>query len=64
MVTIDATNLRERIGRSRVLIIVGRANAGKMTILQKVCNTTSDEPEIHDTEGKKVRMMIYAMRAS
>ncbi|KAG1792495.1 uncharacterized protein HD556DRAFT_1309314 [Suillus plorans] len=59
MVTIDATNLRERIGRFRILII-GRANAGKTTILQKVYNTT-DEPEIHDTKGKKVQMMIYAM---
>lgn len=39
--------------RFRILII-GRANAGKTTILQKVCNTV-DQPEILDTEGKKVR---------
>ncbi|KAG2053537.1 hypothetical protein BDR06DRAFT_885909, partial [Suillus hirtellus] len=44
------------------VLIIGRANASKTTILQKVCNTT-DEPEIHDTKGKKVRMMTYAMRA-
>ncbi|KAG2751288.1 hypothetical protein P692DRAFT_20727040, partial [Suillus brevipes Sb2] len=51
MATIDAQNshLREMIGRFRVLII-GRANAGKTTILQKVCNTT-DDPEIYDTKG-------------
>ncbi|KIK42275.1 hypothetical protein CY34DRAFT_12477 [Suillus luteus UH-Slu-Lm8-n1] len=52
MATIDAQDLRERIGRFRVLIL-GRANAGKTTILQKVCNTT-DDPEIYNTDGKKI----------
>ncbi|KAG2748413.1 hypothetical protein P692DRAFT_20833669 [Suillus brevipes Sb2] len=54
MATIDAqdSDLREMIGRFRVLII-GRANAGKTTILQKVCNTT-DDPEIYDTKGEKI----------
>ncbi|KIO00503.1 hypothetical protein M404DRAFT_152677 [Pisolithus tinctorius Marx 270] len=33
---------------------MGRANAGKTTILQRVCNTT-DQPEIFDGKGKKVR---------
>ncbi|KAG1859165.1 hypothetical protein C8R48DRAFT_636602, partial [Suillus tomentosus] len=61
MATIEAQDLRERIGRFRVLI-VGRANAGKTTILQKVCNTT-DQPEIYDTEGNEVRVMIYAIHA-
>ncbi|KAG2064469.1 hypothetical protein BDR04DRAFT_1162559, partial [Suillus decipiens] len=28
-------------------------NAGKTTILQKVCNTT-DKPEIYDTKGNKI----------
>ncbi|KAI5988269.1 hypothetical protein F5J12DRAFT_748346 [Pisolithus orientalis] len=32
---------------------MGRANAGKTTILQRVCNTT-DEPEIFNGEGGKV----------
>ncbi|KAI6008886.1 GTP-binding protein [Pisolithus orientalis] len=32
---------------------MGRANAGKTTILQRVCNTT-DEPEIFDGNGEKV----------
>jgi len=45
--------LVEKAGRFRVLII-GRANAGKTTILQKVCNT-SEQPEIFDSEGNKVR---------
>ncbi|KAG2140938.1 uncharacterized protein EDB93DRAFT_1252717 [Suillus bovinus] len=51
MATIDAQVLREMIKQFRVLII-GRANAGKTSILHKVCNT-ADEPEIYDTEGHK-----------
>ncbi|KAG2348243.1 hypothetical protein BDR05DRAFT_956796 [Suillus weaverae] len=46
MASINAQDLRERIGRFRVLII-GRANAGKTTILRK-------DPEIYDTKGKKI----------
>ncbi|KAI6103978.1 GTP-binding protein [Pisolithus croceorrhizus] len=41
----------DHIRRFRILII-GRANAGKTTILQRLCNTT-DQPEIYDSEGKK-----------
>ncbi|KAG2753075.1 hypothetical protein P692DRAFT_201862597 [Suillus brevipes Sb2] len=54
MATINAqdSDLREMIGRFRVLII-GRANAGKTTILRKVCNTT-DNPEIYNTKGEKI----------
>ncbi|KAG1875888.1 hypothetical protein C8R48DRAFT_591728, partial [Suillus tomentosus] len=62
MATIEAQDLRGMISRFRVLIM-GRANAGKTTILQKVCNTT-DQPEIYDTKGKKVRVMIYDIHAS
>jgi GTPase SAR1 family protein len=42
----EAINFRKLCGHFRVLII-GRANAGKTTILKKVCNTT-DEPRIYD----------------
>ncbi|KAI6141976.1 hypothetical protein BKA82DRAFT_126024, partial [Pisolithus tinctorius] len=42
----------DRIDRFRVLV-VGRANAGKTTILQRVCNTT-DQPEVFNGEGQKV----------
>ncbi|KIK36754.1 hypothetical protein CY34DRAFT_16166 [Suillus luteus UH-Slu-Lm8-n1] len=58
MAPIDAqgSDLREMIGRFRVLII-GRRNAGKTTILQKVCNT-KDNPEIYDTEGRKVPVVL------
>jgi len=45
-------NLREKFGRFRILII-GRANAGKTTILKKICDSTED-PEIYDHRGRKV----------
>jgi len=44
--------LRKKFKHFRVLIL-GRANAGKTTILQKVCNT-DEQPEIFDSTGKKV----------
>ncbi|KZP04557.1 hypothetical protein FIBSPDRAFT_767265, partial [Athelia psychrophila] len=44
--------IRGRIRRIRILII-GRANAGKTTVLQKVCGTT-DKPEVFDASGNKV----------
>ncbi|KAG2053119.1 hypothetical protein BDR06DRAFT_972570 [Suillus hirtellus] len=56
MATIDAQDLGKRIGRFRVLIL-GRRNAGKTTILQKVCNTT-DQPEIYDAKGNKIDAAI------
>ncbi|KAF8805967.1 era-like GTP-binding protein [Phlegmacium glaucopus] len=46
--------------RFRVLVI-GRANAGKTTILQKVCNT-AEQPEIFNTKGKKVCMYEFVFR--
>jgi len=45
-------NLRERFGQFRILVI-GRANAGKTTILKRICDST-DDPDIHDDQGKKV----------
>ncbi|KAI6022329.1 hypothetical protein PISMIDRAFT_280507 [Pisolithus microcarpus 441] len=47
-----AREYMENIERFRVLII-GRANAGKTTILQRVCNTV-EKPEIFDGNGKKI----------
>ncbi|KAF9461473.1 hypothetical protein BDZ94DRAFT_1167552 [Collybia nuda] len=43
---------KEGGGRFRVLII-GGANAGKMTILKKICNTTG-KPEIYDSKGRRI----------
>ncbi|KAI6156425.1 GTP-binding protein [Pisolithus thermaeus] len=42
----------KNIKRFRILVM-GRANAGKTTILQRVCNST-DKPEIFDGQGNKV----------
>ena len=47
-----AQNVRRLTRRFRILII-GRANAGKTTILQRVCNTT-EQPKIFNQEGHEV----------
>ena len=47
-----ALNVRMFNPRFRVLII-GRANAGKTTILQRVCNTT-EQLKIFNREGREV----------
>jgi len=52
----DPSELRMAIERFRILII-GRANAGKTTILQRVCKTR-ENPEIYNSAGKKVQFMI------
>ncbi|KAG2348294.1 hypothetical protein BDR05DRAFT_995708 [Suillus weaverae] len=48
----DPSEIKERIGRFRILVI-GRANAGKTTVLQRVCNTR-DNPEIRNCAGEKI----------
>ena len=47
-----AERLRRLTKRFRVLII-GRANEGKTTILQRVCNTT-EQPKIFNRDGHEV----------
>ncbi|KAJ7212648.1 GTP-binding protein [Mycena pura] len=47
-----AIELRSKCKHFRVLVI-GRANAGKTTLLKKVCNSIED-PEIFSPEGEKV----------
>ncbi|KAI6140657.1 hypothetical protein BKA82DRAFT_245468 [Pisolithus tinctorius] len=44
------------IERFRVLVI-GRGNAGKTTILQRVCNTV-DKPDIFDGKGNKIDNVV------
>ncbi|KAI6010787.1 hypothetical protein F5J12DRAFT_718814 [Pisolithus orientalis] len=54
MISLDPAKAREHIDhidRFRILVM-GRANAGKTKILQRVCNTT-DQPEIFNGEGEK-----------
>ncbi|KAG1743765.1 hypothetical protein EDD22DRAFT_1005920 [Suillus occidentalis] len=48
----DPPTLRKIFERFRILII-GRANAGKTTILQRVCKTQED-PDIHDSAKTKI----------
>ncbi|KAG1806988.1 uncharacterized protein BJ212DRAFT_1282537 [Suillus subaureus] len=48
----DPSKIRKKIGRFRILVI-GRANAGKTTILQRVCNTR-ENPEIYNSAGEKI----------
>ena len=50
-------DLRSKCGHFRILVI-GRANSGKTTLLKKVCNSVED-PEIFDPSGKKVRGTYY-----
>jgi len=46
--------IRHQCPQFRILVI-GRANAGKTTILRKVCNAKRDaKPIIYDAEGKEV----------
>ena len=52
----QAENVRRLTPRFRVLII-GRANAGKTTILQRVCNTT-DQPKIFSQKGHEVFQVL------
>ncbi|KAH7906442.1 hypothetical protein BJ138DRAFT_1094125 [Hygrophoropsis aurantiaca] len=52
----DADTIRSKFKRFRILVI-GRANAGKTTILQKVCGTT-DHPEIYDSKGNKIDVAV------
>ncbi|KAG8833473.1 hypothetical protein FRC17_010648 [Serendipita sp. 399] len=53
-----AARLRKKYDKFRILI-VGRANAGKTTILQRVCNTT-DDPVVYDAEEKEVDPSVLA----
>ncbi|KDQ09766.1 hypothetical protein BOTBODRAFT_36757 [Botryobasidium botryosum FD-172 SS1] len=46
----------ERPQRFRILII-GRANAGKTTILRAVCGV-DEEPEVYDREGNKITPVV------
>ena len=52
-----AIDLRRKCGHFRILVI-GRANSGKTTLLKKVCNSVED-PEIFTPSGKKVRGSYY-----
>ena len=46
----------DRIGCFRVLV-VGKSNTGKTTLLQCICNTT-ELPNIYNSKGEKVQYLI------
>ncbi|KAH9950566.1 hypothetical protein B0H21DRAFT_802511 [Amylocystis lapponica] len=44
------------------ILIIGRANSGKTTILQKVCNAKVDaKPIVYNQEGKKISSRFFKM---
>jgi len=52
---LSAEEIRRECPRFRILII-GKANAGKTTILRKVCNAKPDaKPIVYDAEGREVK---------
>ena len=55
----EIKDIKEKFGRFRILVI-GRANAGKTTILKKICNST-ENPEIYDDQGNKVRLYFMLL---
>ena len=57
--TMQIDDIRKKFGRFRVLII-GRANSGKTTILKKICNSIED-PEIYDDQGNRVGLYIVRL---
>ena len=64
-ICLDPASIKEhfdRIGHFRILV-VGRSNAGKTTLLQRVCNTT-ELPEIYNSEGNKVKYHILSLHRS
>jgi len=54
--SLDAFELRQKYKHFRVLVI-GRANAGKTTLLKRVCNTT-EEPCIYDEHNNNLVSFI------
>jgi ABC-type cobalamin/Fe3+-siderophores transport system ATPase subunit len=55
---LSAEQIRAECPQFRILII-GKANAGKTTILRKVCNAKPDaKPIVYDAKGKEVRQEV------
>lgn len=55
-----AAAIRKKFPQFRVLVI-GRANAGKTTLLQRVCKTT-ESPIVRDRDGRKVTSALLCRR--
>ena len=52
---LNAFNARQKYSQFRILVI-GRANAGKTTLLKRVCNT-SEDPRIYNEGTNLVRFL-------
>ncbi|KAL4063706.1 hypothetical protein J3A83DRAFT_4192329 [Scleroderma citrinum] len=52
----DPERIRQTFQKFRILI-VGRSNAGKTSILQRVCATT-DRPEIYNAQGERIDLNV------
>ena len=57
MSSLKPYEIRAKYTRFRILVI-GRANAGKTTLLQRVCNTT-DDPCIYDKDNKNLVSLLH-----
>ena len=56
---LSADQIRDECPQFRILII-GKANAGKTTILRKVCNAKPDaKPIVYDANGKKISTKVW-----
>ncbi|KAF8221395.1 hypothetical protein L208DRAFT_1328194, partial [Tricholoma matsutake] len=53
-----AIEIRSQCRHFRILVI-GRANAGKTTLLKKVCEST-DDPRIYGANGKEIDTSVVA----
>ena len=58
----EAAKLRAKYTHFRILVI-GRANAGKTTMLKRVCNTT-EEPSIYDEDKNLVSCSLIVVSHS
>jgi ATPase subunit of ABC transporter with duplicated ATPase domains len=59
---LDSFETRQKYSHFRILVI-GRANAGKTTLLKRVCNTTED-PRIYDEGKNLVRLLSSCQRST
>jgi len=55
-----AAAVRNKFPQFRILVI-GRANAGKTTLLQRVCKTT-ESPIVRDQDGTEVAVELLCYR--
>ena len=55
----DAAEIRTKLCTHFRILVIGKANAGKTTILRKVCNAKPDaKPIVYDADGKEVNLEV------